>query len=338
MAVVAGVCLVATTLGPAHGAFQRLGLTAGDLWLVAGAVVLVRRGRFAPGLAGAARRRSGSTPGWRAVAGSRPMDISCGFAPSAAAPDLVAAAEQLGYRRAWMYDSPALYGDVWVALSRAAERTSTIGLGPGVLVPSLRHVMVTAAATAGLAELAPGRVALGIGTGFTGRLVLGQSAMRWAEVEAYVAALRALLAGEAVPWDGGVIQMIHPEGYAAARPLEVPILISAMGPRGLEVAHRIGDGVMSVSAPQSGFDVVDRRRLRHRARRRGGRRVPPGGGGRGPGRVGAVPRAVGAGHGRGASRRRGVAGPDRGVRRRPAPPARPRAAPGGDQRVGPRRS
>jgi alkanesulfonate monooxygenase SsuD/methylene tetrahydromethanopterin reductase-like flavin-dependent oxidoreductase (luciferase family) len=33
------------------------------------------------------------------------MDISCGFAPSAAAPDLVAAAEQLGYRRAWMYDS-----------------------------------------------------------------------------------------------------------------------------------------------------------------------------------------------------------------------------------------
>ena len=181
------------------------------------------------------------------------MDISCGFAPSTATPDLVVAAEDLGYRRAWMYDSPALYGDVWVALSRAAERTSTIGLGPGVLVPSLRHVMVTAAATAGLAELAPGRVVLGVGTGFTGRLVLGQSAMRWAEVEAYVAALRALLAGEAVTWDGGVIQMIHPDGYAAPRPLDVPVLISAMGPRGLEVARRIGDGVMSVSAPQSGF-------------------------------------------------------------------------------------
>ena len=182
------------------------------------------------------------------------MDISCGFAPSAAAPDLVAVAEELGYARAWMYDSPALYGDVWVALTRAAERTSRIGLGPGVLVPSLRHVMVTAAATAGLAELAPGRVALGIGTGFTGRLVLGQPALRWGEVEAYVGALRALLAGEAVEWEGSLIQMIHPESYAAARPLEVPILISAMGPRGLEVAHRTGDGVMSVSAPQSGFD------------------------------------------------------------------------------------
>ena len=182
------------------------------------------------------------------------MDISCGFAPSAAAPDLVAAAEQLGYRRAWMYDSPALYGDVWVSLTRAAERTSTIGLGPGVLVPSLRHVMVTAAATAGLVELAPGRVALGVGTGFTGRLVLGQPAMRWSEVEAYVSALRGLLAGEAVEWDGARIQMIHPDGFGAPRPLEVPILLSAMGPRGLQVAHRIGDGIMSVSAPQAGFE------------------------------------------------------------------------------------
>jgi 5,10-methylenetetrahydromethanopterin reductase len=182
------------------------------------------------------------------------MDLSCGFAPSAAAPDLVAAAEQLGYARAWMYDSPALYPDVWATLYRSAERTSTIGLGPGVLVPSLRHVMVTAAATAGLADLAPGRVTLGIGTGFTGRLVLGQPAMRWAEVEAYVHALRELLAGRAVEWDGSLIQMIHPEGFSARLPLEVPILVSAMGPKGQEIAHRIGDGVFSVSSPAPGFD------------------------------------------------------------------------------------
>lgn len=182
------------------------------------------------------------------------MDISCGFAPSAAAPDLVAAAEQLGYVRAWMYDSPALYPDVWATLYRAADRTSTIGLGTGVLVPSLRHVMVTAAAVAGLADLAPDRVALGIGTGFTGRLVLGQPAMRWAEVESYIHALRELLAGRAVEWDGSLIQMIHPDGFSAALPLEVPIVLSAMGPRGQEIAHRIADGVFSVSSPAPGFD------------------------------------------------------------------------------------
>ena len=47
-AVVAGSCLVATAWGPAHGLFQRLGLTVGDAWLVAGAVVVVRRGSFGP--------------------------------------------------------------------------------------------------------------------------------------------------------------------------------------------------------------------------------------------------------------------------------------------------
>jgi 5,10-methylenetetrahydromethanopterin reductase len=73
----------------------------------------------------------------------------------------------LGYRRAWLYDSPALAADVWMVLSRCAERTSRIGLGPGVLVPSLRHPMVNAAAIAELVNQAPGRVAVAIGAGFT---------------------------------------------------------------------------------------------------------------------------------------------------------------------------
>lgn len=46
-ATVGGACLLATTLGPAHGLFQRLGLTTGDAWLVTSAVVILRRGRLA---------------------------------------------------------------------------------------------------------------------------------------------------------------------------------------------------------------------------------------------------------------------------------------------------
>src|SRR3954464_3041145 len=62
----------------------------------------------------------------------------------------------------------------------AAHRTERIGLGPGVLVPSLRHPMVNAAATANLAALAPGRVAVAFGTGFTGRRAMGYRAIPWA--------------------------------------------------------------------------------------------------------------------------------------------------------------
>jgi hypothetical protein len=76
------------------------------------------------------------------------MDVSCAFATSSDTPAYVEIAEELGYQRAWLYDSPAIYPDVWMVLSRCAERTSRIGLGPGVLVPSLRHPMVNAAAIA----------------------------------------------------------------------------------------------------------------------------------------------------------------------------------------------
>jgi 5,10-methylenetetrahydromethanopterin reductase len=75
-------------------------------------------------------------------------------------------------RRAFFYDSPALYPDVWVQLCRAAERTTRIGLGPGMLIPSLRRPMTSAAAIATLAGLAgTKRVVVGVGAGFTGRTV-----------------------------------------------------------------------------------------------------------------------------------------------------------------------
>jgi len=124
------------------------------------------------------------------------MDISCAFPPGPGVVGHVQLAEQLGYRRAWIYDSPALYGDVWVMLARIAERTSRIAIGPGVLVPSLRHVLTQASAIATLAELAPGRLVVAIGTGFTGRMVLGQRALPWSMVATYIRQLRALLRGE----------------------------------------------------------------------------------------------------------------------------------------------
>ena len=175
------------------------------------------------------------------------MDISCAFATSLDTPSHIERAEALGYRRAWCYDSPALYPDVWMILGLAAVRTTVIGLGPAVLVPSLRHPMTNAAAIAGLVALAPGRVAVAIGSGFTGRMVLGQRPLRWEDVADYVGLLRALLAGEAASWEGRTISMLHPEGFGAPRPIEVPILIGADGPKGIAVAAELGDGLFSAS-------------------------------------------------------------------------------------------
>lgn len=178
------------------------------------------------------------------------MQISCAFATSWQTPDHVVEAERLGYRRAWLYDSPALYPDVWAVLALAAQRTSTIALGPGVLVPSLRHPMVTAAAIAGLEQQAPGRAVVAIGSGFTGRRALGRKAMRWTDVEGYVEVLRALLRGEDAQWEGATIRMLQTDAaYGADRPIDVPILIGAEGPKGLAVAKRLGDGVFAAQDP-----------------------------------------------------------------------------------------
>jgi 5,10-methylenetetrahydromethanopterin reductase len=171
------------------------------------------------------------------------MHISCAFATSLSTPAHVAEAERLGYHRAWLYDSPALYPDVWAMLALAAERTSRISLGPGVLVPNLRHPITNAAAIAMLAALAPGRVSVAVGSGFTGRLTLGQRPLPWARVRAYVLALRALLRGEEVEWEGAPIKLLHLDGFAVPRPLDVPLIVGAGGPKGLAVAAEVGDGV-----------------------------------------------------------------------------------------------
>jgi 5,10-methylenetetrahydromethanopterin reductase len=171
------------------------------------------------------------------------MQLSCAFAPSRETPDHIVRAEELGYHRAWCYDSPALYADVWVTLALAATRTSAIGLGPGVLVSNLRHVMTNAAAIATLVDLAPGRVTVAVGSGFTGARCLGQKPQRWRDVTAYIEALRALLRGEEVPWDGSVVRMMQPPGFAPGRPIEVPILVAVGGPKGIAAAKAVGDGV-----------------------------------------------------------------------------------------------
>jgi 5,10-methylenetetrahydromethanopterin reductase len=183
------------------------------------------------------------------------LEMSCAFNTSLDSHEHARIAEALGYRRAWFYDSPALYCDVWVQLCRAAERTERIGLGPGVMIPSMRHPMATAAAISQLVCLAgQDRVAVAVGSGFTGRLTMGKRPLRWADVAGYVRTVQALLRGDRVEWDGGLMRMMQPEGFGAPRPIEVPWVIGAAGPKGIAVANELGDGVFGAPMPVSGFE------------------------------------------------------------------------------------
>lgn len=181
------------------------------------------------------------------------MELSLSLPPGPRVVEHARLAESMGYARLWLYDSPLLYGDVWVALARVAEATTTLGVGPGVLVPGLRHVATTAGAIATLEGLAPGRVAVAVGTGFTARRLLGKRAVGWRQVEDFLRALRGLLRGETIELEGQPVRMLHPEGYAPRRPIRAPILVAANGPKGLAVARALGDGVMTFGEPPPGF-------------------------------------------------------------------------------------
>ena len=181
--------------------------------------------------------------------------LSVGLPPSPASVELAQLAEELGYSRVWLFDSAALYEDIWVHLALIAEHTS-LDLGTAVLVPNLRHVMTTASAIATIDRLAPGRLACGFGTGATARWVLGKDALSWSTTQRYFEQLRGLLRGDVVEVDGAMTQMIHHPELAASRPIEVPLLLSAMGPKGQDIAREVADGLIAFGGAFEGIDWI----------------------------------------------------------------------------------
>jgi 5,10-methylenetetrahydromethanopterin reductase len=169
--------------------------------------------------------------------------------PTVDAHQVVARAERLGFDRAWFFDSPMLYADIFVSMALAAHRTERIELGTGVVVPANRIPPVTANAIASLNALAPGRVILGLGTGFTGRNTMGHGPMRLADLDHQMEVIRELLGGRDVLWRGEEgerrVRLLHTgDRFGATRP-PVPIWLSGMGRRSMELTARKADGWMA---------------------------------------------------------------------------------------------
>ncbi len=174
------------------------------------------------------------------------MEINCAFAPTLATPDHIELAEEIGFDRAWIYDVPLAFADCGITLAAAAARTTRIRLGVSVFTPHLRHLVTNAGLIAHLATIAPGRLDVGVGVGFTSAAFLGRKPAKWADLEKYVVALRTLLAGKEVEWDGTVLSLMHTSRTGIGYPIDVPIWVAAHGPKGFAAATRLGAGVVTV--------------------------------------------------------------------------------------------
>src|SRR5262244_415797 len=189
-----------------------------------------------------------------------------GTAPMPQLMRLIQNIEAAGFDGAGILDSQVISRDSFVTLGQAAAHTSRLTLFPAVTNPFTRHASVLAGAIQTVEELAPARTKVVIGTGYTSASTIGRKPATLAEMRTCIEALRRLLAGDAVDFDGTPGRL----AYASGRP--VPLLMAASGPKAIELAGEVADGVMLLVGFHRGIvDAV----LTHleKGARRSGRRL-----------------------------------------------------------------
>ena len=151
--------------------------------------------------------------------------------------------ESQGFDHLWMTESSLHARDPYQMLALCAQNTQRIRLGTAVTNPVTRHPALTAVAAATLDEASDGRAILGIGAGDRPLVALGLEPARLAHLESSVAAIRRLLAGEHVDLEAPGFDLVDAHmRFPAAR--DIPIFMSASGPKTLQLAGRVADGVI----------------------------------------------------------------------------------------------
>lgn len=154
-------------------------------------------------------------------------------------------AEALGFDSAWVPDQ-TLYRDPYTVLAVLANSTEKINLGVGVTNPNTRHPAMAARAIASVDEMAPGRVALGIGAGNNKELLqpLGLE-VEHAGTKCRETALivRGLLTGESVDYKGHHFQASDIKMDFTSSP-DIPIYIAGRGPTVLRAAGEVASGAI----------------------------------------------------------------------------------------------
>ena len=151
---------------------------------------------------------------------------------------LVKIAEDVGFEYAWITDH---YNNknVYETLALIAANTETIKMGPGVTNPYVRSPAISASAIATIDEISNGRATFGIGPG--DKATFEALGIAWEKpvstIKAAIADINTLLAGEKTAAGAAL-------GGAKKVQDAIPIYMGAQGPKMLETAGEIADGVL----------------------------------------------------------------------------------------------
>jgi 5,10-methylenetetrahydromethanopterin reductase len=137
-----------------------------------------------------------------------------------------------------------LFRDALSMLTAIAATTSRIKIATGVISPYTRNPALLAMSIATLNEISAGRFLLGIGTNARFWKMLGindKSPMK--TLADSVTLLRQLLSDQKVTYESPFMR-IHDAKLDFQNRTMIPIYLGALGPKLLEMAGRIGDGVV----------------------------------------------------------------------------------------------
>lgn len=164
-------------------------------------------------------------------------------------------AEDNGFTHAWItdhYNNRELYS----TLSVLCLATGRIRIGAGVTNPYTRSVAVTASGICSIDELSGGRAMLGIGPGDKATFdALGISREKPLErIRETVDVLRGFMTGRSVTYEGSQVKISGAGlSFRPAGAGRIPVYIGAQGPKMLELAGMIGDGVLINGSHPSDF-------------------------------------------------------------------------------------
>jgi 5,10-methylenetetrahydromethanopterin reductase len=156
--------------------------------------------------------------------------------------DLTRWIEDLGYDDLWITDSSLHAGDCYVYATLGLLSTTRLRVGTAVTNPLTRHPAITANAFRSLTQLAPDRVVCGIGVGDRPLAALGLPMAKLQTLRETVAVLRALWRGDEVHDTAGRWRLERAHLHSPVP--ELPIYISASGPRALDLTGEIADGLI----------------------------------------------------------------------------------------------
>lgn len=146
--------------------------------------------------------------------------------------------EDAGFHGVGVNDHHHQGRDVYSVLTLAAAATERLTLFPATSNPVTRHPLVLASSANSLNEIAPGRIMLTMAPGFLSVEKAGKPQARRAHLGETVTVLRELLAGRVATMDG---HEMHINNTSATPP---KVFILAAGPKMLELAGEVADGVL----------------------------------------------------------------------------------------------